>query len=118
MAGVVVMGELAGQSQRAKDTWTCKIGRSGNVPQGGDYPMRQAIARAYKELTGEEPDFIFSGWGGSLNVSEQAAVDDRLPDVKAIVAEQRAIIDRAVETIDGALEFAAAADEQQERGDA
>jgi hypothetical protein len=38
-------------------------------------PMRQAVARAYRELTGQEPDFIFSGWGGGLDEYEQATID-------------------------------------------
>lgn len=68
------------------DIWTCKIGKTDipredwNYHPGADYPMRQAITKAYKEITGEEkPEFIFSGWGGELTASERAAVEDRLP---------------------------------------
>lgn len=45
--------------------WTCKIGRIDNprIPDGADTPMREAIARAFKEITGKEANFIFSGWG-------------------------------------------------------
>ena len=48
--------------------WSCKIGGcdDSQVPCGGDLPMRHAIRRAYLELTGVEPRFIFSGWGQEL----------------------------------------------------
>ena len=56
--------------------WACKIGEtdSKNVPWGGDQPMRQAIRKAYKELTGEEATFVFSGWGGELTDIERDSV--------------------------------------------
>jgi hypothetical protein len=42
--------------------------------------MRRAVERAYRDITGREPDFIFSGWGAQLTESERAVVEDRLPD--------------------------------------
>ena len=59
--------------------WTCKIGETerSKLPMGADYPMRVAIARAYKEITGEEPKFLFSGWGGSLTESERNVVENK-----------------------------------------
>jgi hypothetical protein len=42
--------------------------------------MRDAVAEAYKQLTGTEPAFIFSGWGGELDECELAVVENRLPD--------------------------------------
>ena len=33
--------------------------------------MRQAITKAYRELTGEDPEFIFSGWAGELDEIER-----------------------------------------------
>lgn len=66
--------------------WTCKIGevdvaklREVHPGSGADGPMRDAVEGAYKELTGEEPTFTFSGWGGELNEAERATVEDRLP---------------------------------------
>ena len=61
--------------------WTCKIGEVDNtkVPPGGDLPMRIAITKAYIELTGVEPTFLFSGWGGELTELERAVVEDREP---------------------------------------
>lgn len=59
--------------------WQCKIGEvdASKLPSGADLPMRKAIARAYKEITGEDPQFIFSGWGAELTEDERAVVEDR-----------------------------------------
>ncbi len=56
--------------------WSCKIGEVANkkVPGGADKPMRDAVRKAYKELTGEEPKFIFSGWGAELTKRERDTV--------------------------------------------
>lgn len=59
--------------------WSCKIGEvdANKLPDGADLPMRQAIERAYLEITGEEPDFILSGWGAELDKYERNAVTPR-----------------------------------------
>ena len=62
--------------------WTCKIGECDFDQHGMDQPMRHAVARAYKELTGQEPTFIFSGWGGELTEYERAVVEDREPKLE------------------------------------
>ena len=67
------------QEKPVKKIWFCKIGESDNVPHGGDAQMREAIATAYKALTGHKPEFIFSGWGGELTEPERAVVENRLP---------------------------------------
>jgi hypothetical protein len=56
--------------------WTCKIGDA-NVAllNGPDFPMREAVRKAYFELTGLQPNFIFSGWGGQLTEAEQEVVN-------------------------------------------
>lgn len=61
--------------------WFCKIGETDpvNVPAGGDLPMRLAVERAYRELTGNDPSFCFSGWAGALTEPERAVVENRLP---------------------------------------
>ena len=56
--------------------WTCKIGEVTNMPAGGDAPLRNAVAKAYRELTGQDDDFIFSGWGGELTEGERALVEE------------------------------------------
>lgn len=52
--------------------WTCKIGGvyEGDLPDGADAPMRRAVEKAYREITGVDADFNFSGWGGELSASE------------------------------------------------
>lgn len=59
--------------------WTCKIGELDFDQHGMDAPMRQAIREAYLRITGEQPKFIFSGWGGELTEGERAVVEDREP---------------------------------------
>lgn len=60
--------------------WFCKIGGPvGKLPRGADGPMREAVAEAYKRLTGREPEFCFSGWGGELTEPERAVVENRAP---------------------------------------
>lgn len=58
--------------------WECKIGEvdAEKLPKGVDGPMRQAVERAYYELTGEEPKFIFSGWGAELTEAERSVVEN------------------------------------------
>lgn len=58
--------------------WKCKIGgQCGELPHGADMPMRDAIALAFKEITGREPQFIFSGWGAELTEGERAVHENR-----------------------------------------
>lgn len=67
------------------DIWKCKIGEVESIHThsggGGDLVMRDAVAKAYRELTGQDPDFIFSGWGAELTEPERAVVENRLPNV-------------------------------------
>ena len=56
--------------------WECKIGITNHVvlPNGADWPMREAVIRAFREIAGIEAEFCFSGWGGSLTDSEAGIV--------------------------------------------
>jgi hypothetical protein len=56
--------------------WSCKIGEvdADLLPDGADFPMRIAIAEAYRRITGKEPNFIFSGWGAELTNPERCVV--------------------------------------------
>ena len=56
--------------------WYCKIGTLGDheLPPGADSPMRQAAQGAYTQVTGQDPDFCFSGWGADLTEGEGAVV--------------------------------------------
>lgn len=57
--------------------WTCKIGELDErlLPDAADWPMRRAIAIAYRSLTGCDPKFLFSGWDGELTPGERAVVN-------------------------------------------
>lgn len=63
----------------ADTVWTCKIGSLGNVPlpRGADGPMRDAVSDAYHKLTGQDRQFLFSGWGGDLTPVERAIVENK-----------------------------------------
>ncbi len=61
--------------------WTCKIGETGRLPMGADGPMRTAVRAAYLAITGEEPAFLFSGWGAELTEPERAVVENRMPNI-------------------------------------
>ena len=79
--------------------WTCKIGEVEDdvLPPAADAPMREAVARAYRKITGRADDFIFSGWGGSLTEPERAVVENRMPapPTEIDVAALRALLDDA-----------------------
>lgn len=64
-----------------KKIWECKIGEvdAAKLPKGADLPMREAVAVAFFELTGERCNFIFSGWGAELTEPERAVIENREP---------------------------------------
>ena len=49
----------------AKEYWWCRIGpiEREKVPEGGDFPLRQAVKDAFLKTTGENPKQCSSGWG-------------------------------------------------------
>lgn len=65
-------------------TWFCKIGEADPdaLPEGADAPMREAVAKAYFDLTGDHSNFIFSGWGAELDEGERAVVENREPSAE------------------------------------
>jgi len=65
--------------------WSCKIGtREGvGLPPGADAPMRCAIEKAFRSVTGVDAEFCFSGWSAKLTEPEMAVVENRLPNVPA-----------------------------------
>lgn len=70
-----------------REAWQCKIGNVAGVevPKGGDSPMREAVRRAFIEVTGEEPEAIFSGWGATFTPEQKAVIrnDGSWPAPKA-----------------------------------
>lgn len=72
-----------------KKMWHCEIGEvdGDKIPMGGDYPMRVAVAKAFKDLTGEDNIFIFSGWGNKLSEGRRAVVESRVPNRDKVYSE-------------------------------
>ncbi len=63
--------------------WDCKIGPfTGKMIHGADSPMREAVQRAYKEITGQDADVCFSGWGGKFTEHELAELANARDRVK------------------------------------
>lgn len=62
--------------------WDCKIGmeKSSDLTAFSDFRMRQAVSSAFTDLTGQSPEFNFSGWGAELDEAQRAVVECRLPD--------------------------------------
>lgn len=66
-------------------SWNCTIGECPRnaLPKASDAPMRAAVARAYEDLAGHPPEFIFSGWNAHVPESYRAVIEDRLPRTEA-----------------------------------
>lgn len=64
--------QIIERTQGPITSFDLKIGVRGfaEVPDGGDYPMRQALQAAFKTVTGEWGDFLYSGWNASLTENE------------------------------------------------
>lgn len=61
--------------------WGCKIGGNipDEIPMGADLPMREAVQRAFKEITGVDAEFTFSGWAETLTEIEREIVSETKP---------------------------------------
>lgn len=69
---------LAQAIEGREQVWTCKVGgKITGLPKGADGPMRRAVQECFSRLSGYEPDFCFSGWGGGLSEGERAVVENR-----------------------------------------
>lgn len=66
---------------KERKIWGCKIGYADafELPPGSDNPMRKAIEKAFKDITGHESDFCLSGWGEILDEKELSVIEDRYP---------------------------------------
>ncbi len=64
-----------------KAIWQCKIGEidRSRLPNKSDGPMRKAVEEAYFALTGEYPEFMFTGWGAGLTEEERFVADWKQP---------------------------------------
>ena len=70
--------EIKYEREHVGPIWTCKIGLTEDItitlPSGSDLPMRLAVQKAFKELTGRDCSFNFSGWGGELDEYEKKVI--------------------------------------------
>jgi hypothetical protein len=68
-------------TNKKETVWDCQIGVIGDLvlPPGADFPMREAILKAFKELTGRDAEFIFSGWGAKLTDVQRQIVETEGP---------------------------------------
>lgn len=57
--------------------WECKIGSedAGILRPGADSPMRRAVEAAFRQVTGVEASFTFSGWGAELTPTQAEVVN-------------------------------------------
>ena len=53
------------------NVWQCRIGGNAHLPSGSDGPMREAVSRAFREVTGQEPRAAFTGWGERWTPAER-----------------------------------------------
>lgn len=62
--------------------WSCRIGLrptvTAKLAAGADRDMRHAVAAAFKKVTNQEADFIFSGWGDGLSDDERSVVEEEM----------------------------------------
>ena len=59
--------------------WECKIGltkeKMAKLPRGSDSPMREAVEQMFRNITGQDADFCFSGWGAELDDAQQWVIN-------------------------------------------
>ena len=55
-----------------KEYWTCTVGPTtrDKLPDGCDFPMRQAVEDAFRKIVGTYSKHLWSGWGLSDYVRE------------------------------------------------
>lgn len=95
--------------------WYCKIGGSNTPPgsewihpfqpySGADVPMRKAVRDSYTNMIGEQPEFIFSGWGSELSIWEKAVQENRTPNEVELIEERKRLL-RELEVVEEQLGF-------------
>lgn len=81
--------DFSAKPSATEAVWACKIGVADllALPEGGaDAPLRSAVEQAFRELTGRDADFHFSGWGASLTEDEREAVAEQAQTLREIEA--------------------------------
>jgi hypothetical protein len=87
--------------------WSCKIGAASQIPPNSDAPMRAAVVHAYYELTGEYPNFIFSGWGDKLTDVEEEALERHVEIREMAMAEPKLESEQRMDRIELAISMIA-----------
>lgn len=64
------------QGKNVMKIWECKLilPDDTDLPDGADFPMREAVSGAVEEMTGRLPQHLFSGWGGKLTKVEKKVI--------------------------------------------
>jgi len=69
--------------------WSCLIGPAhpDELPGGADAPMREAVGKAFKILTGTDDLALFSGWGDHPNEPQRAVIaNTTISETRALAA--------------------------------
>ena len=62
-----------------KHIWTCTVvGESDMIDVAADAPMREAVESAFLKVTGVEPKYTFSGFGGKLTITQECVIEGRM----------------------------------------
>lgn len=88
---------------RKYQVWACKIVLDGNsvLPSGFDWPPRKAATEAI-EAAGFKVISCFSGWGGMLEESEAAVIEDREPVFEKTDTARKAALEKIAAEMDAA----------------
>lgn len=72
------------KSFSAVAVWECRIvGFNVTLPQGADVPLRQAVEKAFRKLTGDDSVACFSSWDAELPAIEARIVLEDVADRSA-----------------------------------
>lgn len=90
--------------------WECAVGGRSPVivPNGGDFPMRQAVEKAFFDLTGQNPEMCYSGWGRKFTDKVSPAVQDVLAERRRQIETEGFQSDRDDTYVGGELASAGA----------
>lgn len=91
------------------NVWQCRIGECNGalLPMGADMPMRDAVQRAYRVVTGVDDVAIFSGWGRKFTEGERAVIEARMPVDDLVGLDQDEINSISKLALDSDVDFSA-----------
>jgi hypothetical protein len=65
------------KSDKIKNVWNCNLVVGSEIPNGFDYPLREAIVKVCEKHNISVLD-VFSGWGGTLDEMKKQVMDDEV----------------------------------------